>query len=160
MIDKGFISSIDEDKKLAVIVPMSAGAAVTHNLVIPYFLRECLQVNMPVVYATFEDNTGIILARMDGEWNHIIYEQVHVKGDVKTDGVTETTDDITTTGNISSPGLDTAAGSSVIKGSVTVQGSVTASGDVTGAGISLQGHTHGYTHGGTASGSDTTTPAQ
>ena len=72
MIDKGFISSIDEDKKLAVIVPMSAGAAVTHNLVIPYFLRECLQVNMPVVYATFEDNTGIILARMDGEYGIMI----------------------------------------------------------------------------------------
>ena len=148
MIDKGFISSIDEANRTAVVVPMAAGSAVTHNLVIPYFLRDCLQINMPVAYATFEDNTGIILARMDGEWNHIIYDKV------KIDGVTETT------GSITSPGFDTTSGTSVIKGNISVQGNVTASGDVTAGGISLQSHKHGYTHGGTASGSDTTTPPQ
>ena len=80
MIDKGFISSIDEIKRTAVVVPISAGAAVTHDLVIPYFLRDCLQANMPVVYAAFEDNTGIILARMDGEWNHQVYDNMEVNG--------------------------------------------------------------------------------
>ena len=46
------------------------GVTVTFPLVVPYFLIGALPVNTPVIYATFDDNSGIILARADGEWNH------------------------------------------------------------------------------------------
>ena len=72
MVGKGVISSIDEAKKVATVVPMEASGSVTTNLVIPYFLIGCLSANMPVIYATFNDNTGILLARADGEFNHKI----------------------------------------------------------------------------------------
>ena len=67
MIDKGYISSLNAVAATAEVVPMTAGAAVTHDLIVPRSLRGSLSVGLPVVYATFADHTGIILARADGE---------------------------------------------------------------------------------------------
>lgn len=83
MIDKGTVSALLEGGKKINVKPY-LGDIVTVDLVVPYFLFECLEVGMPVVYVTFEDNTGIVLARMDGEWSHKLRDGVEVvTGDVK-----------------------------------------------------------------------------
>ena len=83
MVSKGTISALYEGGKKATIKPY-LGEVVTPELVVPFFLFECLEVGMPVAYAAFEDNTGIVLARMDGEWNHKIWDGVEiVTGNVK-----------------------------------------------------------------------------
>ena len=84
MIGKGTISAIYGDT--ATITPYTGGV-VTEKLVIPFFLYDCLEVGMPVVYAAFEDCTGVILARMDGDWSHKLEGGVEIEGDVKTGGV-------------------------------------------------------------------------
>lgn len=68
MIEKGTISTVSGKK--ATVIPSFSNAPVSVELVVPFFLVGSLTVGMPVVYAQFEDNTGVILARMDGEWNH------------------------------------------------------------------------------------------
>ena len=94
---------------------------------------------MPVVYATFPDQTGIILARMDGEWNHKIYRALTVEG---TTHMTErlTADrGITATGGISAAG----GGNVTVQGDLSLTGSITATGDVKSGSVSLQNHVHG-----------------
>lgn len=88
MIEKGKISAILDGGKKVTIIPAFSRAVVSHELVVPFFLFECLEVNMEVVYAYFQDNTGIVLARTDGEWNHKIWDGVEiVTGDLKTHAV-------------------------------------------------------------------------
>lgn len=84
MIGKGTISAIYGNT--ATITPYT-GEVVTEQLVIPFFLYDCLEVGMAVVYAAFADCTGIILARMDGEWSHKLEGSVEIKGDIQTGGV-------------------------------------------------------------------------
>ena len=69
MVLKGKVSDV-LNGGVAVTVTPYGGGVVTVPLTVPAFLIGALDVNIPVAYAIFEDNTGIILARMDGEWNH------------------------------------------------------------------------------------------
>lgn len=69
MINKGLISDISADGKTATVTPFSGGT-VTVELPVPLFLLGVLEVNTPVVYVFFEDNTGVILSRMDGITNN------------------------------------------------------------------------------------------
>lgn len=86
-VSKGTISALYEGEKMATIKPY-LGEVVTPKLVVPFFLFKCLEIGMPVVYVAFEDNTGVVLARMDGEWNHKIWDGVEiVSGDLKTSAV-------------------------------------------------------------------------
>lgn len=92
MIDKGMVSTVSADGKTATVVPAFSGSSVTFPLVVPFFLSGSLAVKMPVVYATFPDNTGVILARMDGEWNREISGDLTIHGtatvgDLKTETV-------------------------------------------------------------------------
>lgn len=139
MINKGFISTIVEDGKKAIVIPQEANGTTTFALAIPYFLLECLETNMPVVYATFEDNTGIVLARLDGEWNHKIYETLTIEG------VTRMTDQLTAENGITATGGISAAGGGNVQvtGNITLTGSISANGDVSAQGISLSNHIHG-----------------
>lgn len=73
MVNKGTISTIGEAQKTVSVKPY-AGDVVTAPLVVPFFLMGSLEVGMPVAYVTFEDNTGIVLARMDGGWNESLVE--------------------------------------------------------------------------------------
>ena len=82
MIDKGKISTLSADGRTATVVPDFDGAGVTVPLVIPFFLAGSLTVKMPVVYAIFPDNTGVILCRMDGEWSHAVAGDVTISGTV------------------------------------------------------------------------------
>ena len=67
MMNKGTVSAILEGGKKVSVKPYM-GESVTVALVVPYFLENCLEVGMPVVYTTFDDNTGIVISRMDGDW--------------------------------------------------------------------------------------------
>lgn len=77
MVSKGTISALHEGGKKASIKPY-LGDVVTPELVVPFFLFESLEVGMPVVYVSFEDNTGVVIARMDGEWNHKVWDGVMI----------------------------------------------------------------------------------
>lgn len=68
MVQKGKISAISADGRTVFVTPY-VGSTVTAALTVPFFLKGALPVGTPVVYVTFDDNTGIILSRMDGEGN-------------------------------------------------------------------------------------------
>ena len=93
MIQKGKISTLEGepdrngDKTTARVIPCTADGAITRPLTIPWWLRGVMGDLKPddeVVYTVFEDGTGVILSRMDGEWNGTI------NGDVTVDGVSVT----------------------------------------------------------------------
>lgn len=81
-VSKGKISALHDGGKMAEVKPYT-GEVVTVRLVVPFFLFECLTVGMEVIYAAFDDNTGAILARMDGEWNHDLKGMVRVEQQVE-----------------------------------------------------------------------------
>lgn len=92
MIQKGKISTVEGaadrngDKTAARVLPCTADDMVTRPLTIPWWLRGKMGNLKPgdeVAYAMFEDGTGIILSRMDGEWDGTVPGSVKVeKGDV------------------------------------------------------------------------------
>lgn len=92
MIQKGKISTVEGaadrngDKTTARVLPCTADGMVTRPLTIPWWLRGKMGNLKPgdeVAYAMFEDGTGIILSRMDGEWDGTVTGSVKVeKGDV------------------------------------------------------------------------------
>lgn len=92
MIQKGKISTVEGaadrngDKTTAKVLPCTADGMVTRPLTIPWWLRGKMGNLKPgdeVAYAMFEDGTGIILSRMDGEWDGTVPGSVKVeKGDV------------------------------------------------------------------------------
>lgn len=83
MTEKGKVSAISDGGKKVTVIPAFSRDVVSHELVVPFFLYGCLEVNMEVVYCCFPDNTGVVLARMDGEWNHEVRDGVEiVTGDV------------------------------------------------------------------------------
>lgn len=92
MIQKGKISTVEGaadrngDKTKARVLPCTADGMVTRPLTIPWWLRGKMGNLKPgdeVAYAMFEDGTGIILSRMDGEWDGTVPGSVKVeKGDV------------------------------------------------------------------------------
>lgn len=92
MIQKGKISTVEGaadrngDKTTARVLPCTADGMVTRPLTIPWWLRGKMGNLKPgdeVAYAMFEDGTGIILSRMDGEWDGTVPGGVKVeKGDV------------------------------------------------------------------------------
>lgn len=65
MIYKGIVSAVNEDGK-RVSVTHHSGDIVTAWLVVPFYLIGQLSVGTPVIYTTFDDNTGIIIHREDG----------------------------------------------------------------------------------------------
>ena len=69
MVLKGKVSGVISGGASVTVTPYGGGV-VTIPLTVPFFLIGALEVNTPVAYAVFEDNTGLVLARMDGEWNH------------------------------------------------------------------------------------------
>lgn len=87
MIEKGKVSTVMDGGKSVTATPY-IGGTVTAPLIVPEFLLDCLTVGMPIVYAAFDDNTGIVLARMDGEWNHKVLGTLDVTGIISAADVT------------------------------------------------------------------------
>ena len=71
MVHKGKVSAILEDGKAVTVTPY-AGGTVTAAITVPFFLVGALPIGTPVAYVVFDDNTGIVLSRMDGSWNENI----------------------------------------------------------------------------------------
>lgn len=69
-IDKGMISALKDGGTKAEVIPSNAKDSVTAPLTVPVLLRGNLSANTEVVYAMFEDNTGIIIDRLDGKNIH------------------------------------------------------------------------------------------
>lgn len=107
MIQKGTISSVEGradrngDKTTARVLPCTADGVVTRPLTIPWWLRGKMGNLTPgdeVAYAVFEDGTGIILSRMDGEWDGTVPGDVTIDkgginvpdGDVTASGISQT----------------------------------------------------------------------
>ncbi len=68
-INKGTIASIDGNT--ARVVPSEAGGKPTAKITIPWHLRGStgnLKKGTAVVYVEFNDSTGLLLGRADGEW--------------------------------------------------------------------------------------------
>lgn len=68
-INKGTIGSIDGNT--ARVIPSDASAKPTSKITIPWYLRGNsgnLTKGTEVVYVEFEDSTGLLLGRADGEW--------------------------------------------------------------------------------------------
>lgn len=68
MANKGKVSAILQEGKEVSVKPYNGGT-VTAPLVVPALLLGFLEVGTVVVYEEFEDGTGIVLSRMDGEIN-------------------------------------------------------------------------------------------
>lgn len=81
-VSKGRISALHDGGKTVEVKPYT-GEVVTARLVVPFFLFESLEIGMEVVYSSFDDNTGLVLARMDGEWNHDLKGKVNVEQQVE-----------------------------------------------------------------------------
>ena len=82
MVDKGKISSLRNNGKIAEVIPSTAEAAVTCQLVVSELIQKHIDVGDEVVYATFEDNTGIVLAKMDGTWSHKVDGKIEITDNV------------------------------------------------------------------------------
>lgn len=85
-INKGTISSISGNT--ARVVPSDASARPTAKITIPWHLRGSsgnLKKGTEVVYVEFDDSTGLLLGRADGEWG--AYLPSLSAGDVKAGGV-------------------------------------------------------------------------
>lgn len=72
-IQKGKVSSITADDMRVSVTPYSGGI-VTPPLVVPFYLIGAVPVGTEVAYTIFDDNTGVIICRMDGGWNHSLQE--------------------------------------------------------------------------------------
>ena len=92
-INKGTIGSISGNT--ARVVPSDAGARPTAKITIPWHLRGDsgnLKKGTEVVYVEFDDSTGLLLGRADGEWGAYLPSltagSVDIpKGDVTAGGV-------------------------------------------------------------------------
>ena len=85
-INKGQIASISGNT--ARVVPFDASAKPTAKITIPWHLRGDtgnLKKGTEVVYVEFDDATGLLLGRADGEWG--AYLPTLSAGDVTADGV-------------------------------------------------------------------------
>lgn len=85
-INKGTIGSISGNT--ARVVPADASARPTAKITIPWHLRGDsgkLKKGTEVVYVEFDDSTGLLLGRADGEWGEYLPSLSAV--DVKAGGV-------------------------------------------------------------------------
>lgn len=137
-IEKGVILSLSEkdangNNSKASVQSTTAYGTSTMPLTIPWYLRGSmgnLTKGTEVVYAVFDDATGVILSRMDGNWGG----KMDDAGDIVVGNVTALTVD-----------ADEVTAHEVSAGSVSAD-------TVDDSGVVL----HSHTHGGVLSGSDST----
>ncbi len=87
-IDKGTIASLNTAKNTARV--QTKAGIVTNDLVVPWHLRGGsgnLKKGMEVVFVEFDDQTGILLGRADGDWGYYFIAGITAAGDVKAGGV-------------------------------------------------------------------------
>jgi len=83
---KGIILNIEADGTRARVRPSSAEGLVSRLVTIPWHMRGStgnLTKGTEVVFAIFEDQSGLLFSRMDGNWGHFIGGDIEAGGDVK-----------------------------------------------------------------------------
>lgn len=86
-IEKGKITSIDGNT--ARVVPCSESGLVSAQVVVPWHLRGSageLSKGTEVIYAVFDDQTGMLLMRADGNWGNTL-PALNVSGNVTAGGM-------------------------------------------------------------------------
>jgi hypothetical protein len=90
-IEKGVILTIEGpvdrngDNTRARVQPQAKPGLVSRPLTIPWWLRGKmgnLTKGTEVVFTLFEDQTGVILSRMDGDWEGTIPGPVNITGKI------------------------------------------------------------------------------
>lgn len=66
MMKKGKVSAVFDDGRKVTATPYGGGV-VSVPLSVPDALVGSLPINTPIVYITFDDNTGLVISRMDGK---------------------------------------------------------------------------------------------
>lgn len=98
-IEKGTILTIEGpadkngDMTMARVSPSQSSGLVSRPVVIPWHMRGAsgdLKKGTEVVFVIFDDQTGQLLGRMDGEWFGVI------RGDIEINGGLTVDDDIAT----------------------------------------------------------------
>jgi hypothetical protein len=122
MVQKGRISAVEPapvdaqgNETTARVIPATGDGIVTRPLIIPSRLRGLggsLAPNVEVIFIVFEDCTGFIIDRADGEFFGEIYGDVTIHGSVNARGNVEAR------GNISA-GADMSLGGDLHTGAVT-----------------------------------------
>ena len=87
-INKGTIATVNHDENTATVQTLSG--IVTNDLVVPWHLRKDsgkLEKGMEVIYVEFEDQTGLILSRADGDWCYHFIKSITIDGDAMADDI-------------------------------------------------------------------------
>lgn len=107
-IEKGVILTVEGpkdrngDNTRARVQPQAKAGLVSRPLTIPWWLRGQMgniTKGTEVVYALFEDQTGVIISRMDGDWQGTIPGPITTTGKIKTTDV-ETSDISSVNGHV------------------------------------------------------------
>lgn len=94
-IQKGIILTLEGENDRngnptqAKVQSTSAAGTSTMPITIPWYLRGemgNLQKGTEIAFAVFDDSTGIIISRMDGNWDGTIEDDIMAKGSVSVDG--------------------------------------------------------------------------
>lgn len=156
-IEKGKITSIEGNT--ARVVPCNESGLVSAQVVIPWHMRGSagnISKGTEVVYAVFDDQTGVLLMRADGNWGSTL-PSLSVTGNVSAGSVSAGSAAVTgaaSAGSVSAGSIatdGTVQAGSVSAGSATVSGSVQA-GSVSAGGKDLASHTHPVSEGATETG--------
>lgn len=95
-VEKGTILTIEGpadrngDSTLARVSPSQSAGLVSRPVTIPWYMRGTsgnLAKGTEVVYVLFDDHTGTILGRMDGEWFGVLRGDISVSGDISTETI-------------------------------------------------------------------------
>ncbi|WP_339060094.1 hypothetical protein [Tepidibacillus marianensis] len=93
-IEKGTILTIEGpadrngDLTMARVSPSQSSGLVSRPVVIPWHMRGAsgnLKKGTEVVYVIFDDHTGQLLGRMDGEWFGVLRGDVAISGGLSVD---------------------------------------------------------------------------
>ena len=138
-IEKGFVLTIEgdpdrnENLTQARVQSKTAEGTTTLPLTIPWYLRGSmgmLEKGTEVVYALFDDATGVILSRMDGNWEGRMEE--------------------------SQLFLDLMGATATVQGGMEISENITVDrltgNRITDSGVRLATHTHGIESGGSSTG--------
>lgn len=96
-IEKGVLSSIlgktdrNGDFTEAKVDPLTNTGVVSRSITIPWYLRGemgDLKVGDEVLFVVFEDTSGMVLARCDGEWPGVVPGDVKLLGDLTLEDLT------------------------------------------------------------------------
>ena len=156
----------------AQVNPCTNAGAITPAITINWPLRGKngqLKVGDEVAYCLFDDGTGVIFARLDGENSGIIDYDTTTTGDVVNEKTETTKGDVFNKSNVTTDKVTTSKGqivgqggmaisggsaggaSATITGSIKTTGDINADGDISAGNISLRKHTHTGVHGETSS---------